>query len=118
MKKSKSVTLLFLPALAAAALANGCGSEAVSRACVDSAQNIVSQSNCENEDEKHRSNPAAPYSYHWYYFRGTSAPTAGRASGGSFFAPEGSTFAPHDSIGSISRGGFGEIGSGHASGGE
>jgi hypothetical protein len=115
MKKSSSVALLFLPTLAAVALANGCGSGAVSRACVDNAQNIVSQGYCENERRDH---PAGPYNYHWYYYQGNYAPSSGHASGGSFFAPEGSSFAPHESVGSISRGGFGEIGSGHASGGE
>jgi hypothetical protein len=119
MKRSASVAVGIVHAVAAAALAAGCGSRGASQTwenCVDRNGLVVDDRRCTQEQPRWNSPGYLPY-YHWYYTRGSYPLTMGRpAFGGTVTRPSGAV--SHSSSGhSVSRGGFGSTGSAHASSG-
>jgi hypothetical protein len=115
MRKSTSIVLGLVRAVAAAALAGGCGSrqaEQTWETCVDKTSTVVETERCEEEHRRMNQPGFTPY-YHYYYYRSSSPPVLGHSlSGGSLSRPSGSV-----SHGTVTRGGFGSSGSSHASGG-
>jgi hypothetical protein len=122
MRKSRTVSLSFVSALAGAALAAGCGSRPAQQqgwqTCVDRQTNTaVDTGNCDQEPYQPHPYGYVPH-YHWYYYpRGYywDAPRMGMP------VPSGGTFGTR-SFGSVPmartgvvRGGFGSTASGHAS---
>jgi len=119
----KKFTLPLTTAISAAMLAcAGCSSgrewqtSSNTRVCVDSSGNRVPEDQCHNDQ---------PFNspYRWYYIsQGGYVPTYyGPVSGGAYFPSSASSdysTAPASApAGAITRGGFGSIGEGHASGG-
>ena len=127
-RTSRGVPLVIVPAVAAAALAMGCGSpksSAAQRVCVDNARTVVDQQRCRDEEQRGRGASGSfaggtgatggvgyvPM-HHWYYYPsgsrlpivGTTAPATG-----SLTAP--STGGSSSSSGVV-RGGFGSTASG------
>jgi hypothetical protein len=117
--KTRKIVLGLLPVMAAAAIAGGCGSQQISRACVDGNQTASDPQNCQNEDERHAHGYYGSYSYHWYYFndgRQASYAPGTPVNGGTYTMPEGASFSGGSSIGSVERGGFGSTGGEHGAG--
>lgn len=119
MKKSQSVLLTFLPMVAATLI--GCGETySLNRTCVDGNGAVVPPQNCE---EMYRNNGYVPGHSSWWnywYYGGNSQPIGGHFipyGGGSYTAPEGSSFGSGSSTGTVTRGGFGSTGEsgGHGS---
>jgi hypothetical protein len=114
MKRSQAVELRILPAVAAAALAMGCGSPAnqtrqqtADRYCMDQSKSLVELTKCEEETSRRR--PGHPYIplYAWVY--GPHGWRPGMHIGGNpHFSrvPPGSLTAPHPASNTV-RGGFG-----------
>src|SRR5512140_3444071 len=123
MKKSREIRLTLLHALAASALAAGCGSRSQEaqgwQACVDQTGVVADDRRC--ADEQRTAHPAGytPY-YHWYYYRpsgsgymtvpgiGQRVPPGGEISATPF---SGSAHSGPVTSG-VSRGGFGTTASG------
>jgi hypothetical protein len=113
MRRTSSIFLGLVRAVAAAALAGGCGSrqaEQTWETCVDKTSTVVETEKCEEEHRRMNQPGFTPY-YHYYYYRSPSAPIVGHSlSGGSLTRPSGSV-----SHGSVTRGGFGSSATSHSS---
>jgi hypothetical protein len=111
MKRSPAIDLRILPAVAAAALAMGCGSPAnqrqrtVDRYCMDQSKNLVELTKCEEETSRNR-HPYVPL-YAWVYVPNGWRPGMHIGGNPSFSrVPAGEVVRPHTGGGSM-RGGFG-----------
>jgi hypothetical protein len=123
MKKSAAIRVPLVSALAAAALAAGCGSSSQAQGwqtCVDrAAGTAVAQQYCDDEARRPSAPGYTPH-YFWYYYPHSyywNAPTIGSRVpvGGSYSArPFAST--PMARTGVV-RGGFGSTAAGHSSSG-
>ena len=119
MRRSASIAIGIVQAVAAAALAAGCGSrgaEGTWENCVDRTGRVVDPQQCAQEQPRWRSPGYIPY-FHWYYTRGARPLTFGApAYGGTVVRPAGAV--SHSSDGhAVSRGGFGSTGAAHSSSG-
>jgi hypothetical protein len=127
MKRSQAIAIGIVQAVAAAALAAGCGSRATTTQterdwenCVDRNGQVVNDQQCRQEQPRYGTSGYVPY-YHWYYTRGYRPLGIGiPATGGTVTRPSslgglGAGSHPASSP-SVTRGGFGSIGSGHAVG--
>jgi len=124
MKKSLVVHVPLVSALAAAALAAGCGSRSQAQGwqtCVDRASGTsVAQQYCDDEVARPSAPGYTPH-YFWYYYPHSyywSAPTIGSPVpvGGVYSArPFAST--PMARTGAVVRGGIGSTAAGHSSAG-
>lgn len=120
MKRSAAVAIGLVQAVAAAALSAGCGSrhggaEQSWENCVDQQGQVVDDQQCHQEQPQWSRPGYRPY-YHWYYTRGGQPLGIGHpAFGGSLVRPAAGVSVSHGSSSghSVSRGGFGSIGSGH-----
>ena len=124
MKRSREIRLTLLHALAASAIAAGCGSRqepAGWQACVDQTNTVADDRRC--DDEQRTSHPAGYQPmYRWYYYRpyggsfydvpaiGQSVPPGGEFSARPFSG------SPHSGpvTSGVSRGGFGSTAHGEA----
>lgn len=132
-RTSRAVPLVIVPAMAAVAVAMGCGSGTPpsQRVCVDNARTVVDQQRCIEEEQRGRGasgsfasggtgNPGGGGGggyipmHHWYYFRGGVVPLPGTPApiNGSFTAPVSSGSTSSSSSSGVVRGGFGSTASG------
>lgn len=108
-RKSKNVRVTLVTAMALAVTA--CGVAQTDKVCVDKDQVVVDGKKCEDDEKDQQARSGYTPFYHWYYMSragtkpGIYAPGS-HVAGGSFEAPHVSS--------TISRGGFGSIGSGHS----
>jgi hypothetical protein len=123
VKRSPVVTVGIVQAIAAAALAAGCGSRGAQTPqedrswenCVDRNGRVVSEQQCQ-QDESRRSSPGFMPLYFWYYTRGFQPLAVGAtATGGSHTRPAYGTPVRPSAFPNVSRGGFGRTGSAHPS---
>lgn len=118
MRKSRSIVLGLVRAVSAAAIAGGCGSHQAAQTwqtCVDRANTIVDERQCENDQRQAVGHPGYVPFYHYYYYRSFTEPLIGRSapSGGSLTRPSGSI--AHAS--GTTRGGFGSTAGAHGAAG-
>ena len=120
MKRSQFVAIGIVQAVAAAALAAGCGSTKTTsdwENCVDREDRVVSDQHCQDERSQAGRAGFVPF-YHSYYTRGAAPlPIGQRAVGGTLTRPGSGLVRPSSSSPSVTRGGFGSTGSAHPSGG-
>jgi hypothetical protein len=124
MKKSGAVHVPLVSALAAAALAAGCGSRSPQaqgwQTCVDRASGTsVAQQYCDDESARPATPGYGPH-YFWYYYPHSyywNAPVLGSPvpAGGSYSARPFAS-APMARTGSVVRGGFGSTAAGSSAG--
>jgi hypothetical protein len=127
MKRSQGIAIGIIQAVAAAALAAGCGSRGATTQterdwenCVDRDGQVVNDQQCRQEQPYYGTTGYVPH-YHWYYTRGYrplgigSAATGGTVARPSSLGGVGGESHPASSP-SVTRGGFGSIGSGHSGG--
>jgi hypothetical protein len=122
MKRSPFIALGLVQAVAAAALAAGCGSQAPAPAvardwenCVDRNERVVSDEQCRQEQSSIGGVGFVPF-YHAYYTRGVQPLPIGQpAAGGSLFRAAGSIPVHPSAFPNVSRGGFGSTGASHSS---
>ncbi len=130
MKKSAAVDLSLVCAVAAAALAAGCGSRPTTNtkapgasggweSCVDQNQKVVDSQNCVDESRRPHGAGYVPfYRYYYYPSRELVPPIGSPATGGSFtrLAPGGSAGNANSggATSSVTRGGFGSSASASA----
>jgi hypothetical protein len=111
MKRSASIDLRIVPAIAAAALAAGCGSPANQvanvRHCMDNTKTLVEPARCEEDSRRAAGRATGAYVplYHWVY--GPRGTAVGTHIGGNpaFYRGTRGTVSPAPS--STTRGGFG-----------
>lgn len=126
MKKSREIRLTLLHALAASAIAAGCGSRqqepAGWQACVDANGTVADDRRCQDEPGATHPVGYVPL-YRWYYYRPYggdlffNVPSIGQRvpAGGSYsLSPFGGVAHSGRVSGSVSRGGFGSTASGKA----
>lgn len=125
MKRSQHVTIGIVATAAAAALAAGCGSASGQsqgwQTCVDSSKRRVEDQQCVDDQRRSYAGGGSYVPiYHWYYFPhgGYPMPMMGATmpAGGSMNAAPVSGSAARSGAVSVSRGGFGGIGSGSVGG--
>ena len=122
MKRSLFIAIGIVQAVAAAALAAGCGSKPPEQVrdwdnCVDRDGRVVSDQQCRQEQPAIGRTGYVPF-YHWYYTRGYRALPIGQpAAGGSLTRPSSGAPVHPGAFPSVTRGGFGSIGSGHPAAG-
>jgi hypothetical protein len=100
----RTISLVLVPEIAAAAILAGCGADhRVAQRCVDERQVVVPDEQCEEQSRRIASGTASTGHYYWYHGgRGTSIGSS--ASGGT-------AVLAHPSV---PRGGFGSTGSMHS----
>lgn len=122
MRRAPFIALGLVQAVAAAALAAGCGSPtpAVTRDwenCADRDGRVVNDQQCQQEQSSIGRVGYVPF-YHWYYTRGVQPLPIGQPTmGGSLMRPAGSTPVHPSAFPNVTRGGFGSTGSSHPSAG-
>jgi hypothetical protein len=112
MKKSGSVVLHLVPAIAASILATGCGPQPTHvESCVDGNSLVVDNKRCEEEDKTRAARSGYVPFYHWYYtpYGGSTHYAVGTKLSG------GTTVRPAVASSTVVRGGFGSTGSGRPS---
>ena len=103
MKRSQHAPVKLLSAVAAMALAAGCGRPTHQQICGDANEIVVDPQKCEEEERRPRGGGYVPL-YAWYYGAyGRAYPPGSRLSGAARTRPTGSGVK----VASPSRGGFG-----------
>jgi hypothetical protein len=121
LRRTKNISLIILTSIAAAACDETPPPNTDIKHCVDENGVVQDESNCQAiPEDAGTHDPQHPHSssphFFWYYGGGGGVVSPGtRVTGGSFSPSPGKAYSPPSTI---TRGGFGATGAGHAGGGE